>query len=99
MSGYSNEYLDALKAEIDRLTEQVERYKRDLARAKQLAPDDHNFIANFEWALESSRDALLTRILQFGSGFGCASHPTHGIYKTVIGSNDDELRAGDTLHG
>jgi hypothetical protein len=99
MSGYSNEYLDALKAEIDRLTEHVERYKRDLTRAKQLVPDDHNLIAGLEWALEDSRNALLIRILQFGPGFGCASHPTHGIYKTVIGLGDAELHAGDTLHG
>ena len=99
MSGYSNGYLVALQAEIDRLTEQVKRYKPDLVRAKQLAPDDHNFIAGFESALESSRNALLIRILQFGPGFGCASHPTHGIYKTVIGLGDAELHAGDTLHG
>ena len=99
MSGYSNGYLVALKAEIDRLTEQVERYKRDLIRVKQLVPDDHNLIAGLERALEDSRNALLIRILQFGAGFGCASHPTHGIYKTVIGLGDAELHAGDTLHG
>jgi hypothetical protein len=99
MSGYLDEYLLAVKAEIIRLTDEVEKSKTEIAYLRVRYPNDHRFINEKECWLMHKRHSLMTRTMQLCLG---PAHPQFTIlyiWKTQDGLYDHDLRCGDCRHG